>query len=276
MKIYLKRTNKLMLFLIFAYFAFVGCEEIIEVELDDASPQIVIEAEVSQNPEFNKVTITKSTDFFNPGEYEKISDAQIVVTEINGASYTFLEISPGNYTNKNLVAKVGSEYSITVSVEGKTFTATSTLPKPLVLDSMAVIGEKRPFQDELDYEYHVYFQDNPGIGDYARFRLYINGIEKGGIFRYDDRLTDGRYIDFWRFFINPDEKVKPGDVVEIEMLTIDKASFEYFDTLRRALATSTGGPFGPSAPSNPVTNWDNGALGYFSVYSLDSQSVVIK
>ncbi len=253
-----------------------GCEDVIEVDLDDAEPQIVIEASVSDNPENNIVKISKSTDFYNPGQYKTLSGAEIIVTENNSESYTFEETLPGNYTNQTLSAKVGSEYQISVQIEGKTYTATSSLPQPLILDSISAIGEKRPFQDELDYEYHAYFQDNPGVEDYARFKLYINGIERGRIFRYDDRLTDGRYIDFWRFFFETEEKFKPGDIVTIEMLTIDKASFEYFDTLRRALATSTGGPFGPTSPSNPTTNWDNGALGYFSVYSIDSKTTVIE
>ena len=267
---------KKILLILFLLTLFIACEEVIDVELDNAEQQIVIEAVVSPDPLNNKVIITKSTDFYNPGEYQRISNAEVTVIENNGESFVFTESSPGSYTNDTLIAKVGSQYSITVNVEGKTYSAISSLPSPLILDSIAVIGEKRPFQDELDYEYHAYFQDNPGVEDYARFRLYINGIEKGGIFRYDDRLTDGRYIDFWRFFFEPDDDIKPGDIVTIEMMTIDKATFEYFDTLRRVLATSTGGPFGPSSPSNPTTNWDNGALGYFSAYNIESKTTAIE
>ncbi len=267
--------KKIIVILVLFIF-FIGCEEVIEVELDNSEPQIVIEAVVSDNPQNNRVVITKTTDFYSPGQYENISGAEIIVTENNGTSFNFEETFPGNYTNEILSAKIGSQYQISVNINGKTYTATSSLPQLLVLDSISVKGEKRPFQDELDYEYHAYFQDNPGVEDYARFKLYINGIERGGIFRYDDRLTDGRYIDFWRFFFEPEDDVKPGDTVTIELITIDKNSFEYFDTLRRVLATSTGGPFGSTTPSNPITNWDNGALGYFSVQSINSKSTTIE
>ena len=267
--------KKIILVLI-SFFLFISCEEVIEVELDSAVPQIVIEAVVTQNPENNRVIITRTTDFYKPGEYEEINGAEVVVTELNGESFAFEETFPGIYTNKNLGAKIGIEYQIKVNLDGKSYTATSYLPQPLVLDSISIKGEKRPFQDELDYEYHAYFQDNPGAEDYARFKLYINGIERGGIFRYDDRLTDGRYIDYWRFFFEPEDDIKPGDLVTIELITIDKNSFEYFDTLRRVLATSTGGPFGSTTPSNPITNWNNGALGYFSVQSINSKSAVIE
>jgi len=256
---------------------FSGCEEVIQVELDNADSQIVIEAKVSDNPSNNLVIISKSTDFYNPSQYENISGAEVIVSESGGNSYIFFEISPGKYSNSNLSAKVGREYSISVIYNETNYSAKSSLPKQLIMDSITVMGEKRPFQEELDYEYHCYFQDYPDVEDFARFKLYINGEIKGGIFRYDDRLTDGNYIDFNRFFFDDaDEDIKPGDVVTIEMLTIDKATFEYFDTLRKALASSGGGPFGSTAPSNPITNWDNDALGYFSAYTIESKSVIIE
>jgi len=231
---------------------------------------------ISDKPENNRVIITKSTDFYQPGQYEKISGAEVVVTELNGESYIFTENSKGEYTNINLVAKIGKEYSINVNYNNTSYSAKSVMKPQLEMDSIAVISEKRPFRDEPFYEYHVYFQDNPEMEDFARFKLYFDGVVKNGIFRYDDRLTDGNYIDFWQFFFEPDDDIKPGVEVTIELLTIDKASFEYLNTLRRVLASSTGGPFGSTSPSNPNTNWNNGALGYFSAFSIDSKSVIIE
>lgn len=262
-------------FLILLLFSLIACEEVIQVDLDNAEPQLIIEATIA-GPGNNLVSITKSTDFYNPSEYENISGAEIIVSKTNGNSYRFAETSPGRYTNSSLETNIGSVYSITVNYDSKTYKANSYLPEPIIIDSIAAIGEKRPFRDELNYEYHVYFQDHPNVEDYARFKISINGELKTGIFRYDDRLSDGKYIDFNRFFFQDNKDISVGDTVTIETFSIDKATFEYFDTLRRVLATSTGGPFGPSSPSNPTTNWDNGALGYFSVYTYDSKTIIIK
>jgi len=268
---------KKVIFVITVFLLFFGCEEVIKVELDDAEPQIVIEANISNIPSNNSVIITKSTDFYNPSEFTDVTGAQVTVTDQEGNTFSFIELSPGRYINRDLSAKVGSEYSISVTTEEITYSAKSYQPQQMFMDSITVTGEKRPFSDELDYEYHCYFQDFPGVKDYARFRLIINGENQSGIFRYDDRLTDGNYIDFNRFFLQDERSISIGDVITIEMLTIDKATFEYFDTLRDALASSGGGgPFGSTAPANPTTNWDNNALGYFSAYSIDSKTVVIK
>jgi hypothetical protein len=252
-----------------------SCEEVIQVELEDAGSQIVIEANVSNDPEDNLVTITKSTDFYNPSEYETVSGAEITVTSETGETFIFTETENGRYVNTSLIPQVGRTYTMTVNTEGEVYTASSTMQDPLIMDSIAVVGEDTPFSDELFYEYSVYFQDNPGQEDFARFRLFINDVLQVGSFRYDDRLTDGNYIDFNRFFFEPKEDIVSGDVVTIDMLTIDKLTFEYFDTLRRVIASGRG-PFSSTSPSNPITNWSNDALGYFSVSSIQSKSIIIE
>lgn len=272
-------TRKFSLYLITTLILLLGaCEEVIEVELDNAEPQVVIEANISDNPENNLVKITMSADFYNPSEYENVSNAEIIVTAPNGDTFNFIEQTLGNYTNHELSAEVGSEYQISVKVDETTYFAKSTLSTPVIVDSLKIFAENRRFNDELRYEYHLYFQDNPGIRDFLRFKFYINNKRKSGVFRYEDRLTDGNYIEYNRFFFEDNKDINHGDIVKIEILTIDESTYEYFDTLGDALASSSkgGGPSGGTAPSNPTTNWSNDALGYFSANSLDSKSVVIK
>lgn len=259
---------------------FVACEEVIEVELDDADPQIVIEAKVSDNPDNNKAFITLSTDFYEPSDYENISEAEVIVTEVNGESYVFSETSSGLYTSDNLTASVGSFYSIAVNYNDITYSAQSTLKQKLTIDSLQITEEEGRFSDDLRYEIHCYFQDNPGYEDYARLKVYVNGEERDGVTTYDDRLSDGNSIEFNRFQIeqeDDEDKLHSGDLITIELLTIDEATYEYFSTLSDVLASSgEGGMMSGSAPANPTTNWDNDALGYFSAYSVDTKSIIIK
>lgn len=257
-----------------------ACEEVIEVELDDADPQVVIEAKVSDKVENNLVSITLSTDFYEPSEYETLSDAEIVVTEVGGESFLFTEISNGEYSNENLIASEGSEYSITVNYNDITYSAKSSLRQQLIIDSLQITGEEGRFSDDLRYEIHCFFQDNPGYEDFARLKVYVNGEERSGVTTYDDRLSDGNSIEFNRFQMEQEEdgdKLKPGDLITIELLTIDEAAYEYLSTLEDVLASSgEGGPMSGSTPANPTTNWDNDALGYFSAYSVDTKSIVIE
>lgn len=260
--------------IIISLFVLLGCEEIIQLDINSTDPQIIIEAVVSNLPGDNLVAITKSTDFYNPNEYENIVGAEIVITDSKGNSYVLSQTSPGNYNNSQLKGNPGLTYTINVNFGDNNFTAVSNMPEMIQLDSVNYIAQKIPFRDEFRYEFHCFFQDRKGINDYAKFNVYKNSKKLNGLFLYDDRLTDGNYIDFFWFNFR-DEKFNKGDVITFELLTIDLETYNYFDTLRGALARARGGPFGSTAPANPTSNWNNDAFGYFSAHTKSLQSIVL-
>ena len=63
-----------------------------------------------------------------------------------------------------------------------------------------------------------------------------------------------------------------GDTVTYELISLDKGAYEYFNSLQELVNVNPGS----AAPSNPVSNFSNGALGYFSAWSSDSKTIVIE
>ena len=267
---------KKILQIVILLFTILGCEEVIEVDINSTDPQIIIEAQITDSIEKNGVLITKSTDFYEPNEYDKISDAEIVIEDEMGNSYLLSETEPGYYQHSSLLAQPLTEYSISVKVGGELYTAESFAPPVLNIDSLSYKFEPRPFNDKKYLELHVHFQDPVDESNYARIVVYKNDEKIDKIFLYDDRLTNGNEIDFFFFNFDEDEEFKPGDEIKVELWSIDQRSHTYFRTLRRALAASTGGPFGPASPSNPTTNWNNDAFGYFSASGIRTMSLKIK
>ncbi|MBK7104824.1 MAG: DUF4249 domain-containing protein [Ignavibacteriae bacterium] len=264
-----------MLIIFLFMILFISCEEVIELDLNSADPAIVIEANLTNSLDKNFVYITESTDFYNPGNYKLISGAEITITENNSANYILNEISPGKYFNQNLLAAPENQYRIDVNYNNKNFTAISSSPNPITIDSISYVLESRPFnKDKKFLELHVHFQDNPNQNDFARFIVYKNNEKLNGIFLYDDRLTNGNYIDFF-FFNFDDEEFIADDLITVELQTIDEKTHTYFKTLRNARANARSGPFGSSAPANPETNWNNNALGYFSAFIVSEKSIVL-
>lgn len=263
--------NNIFLILLLALF---GCEEVIEVDINSTDPQIIIEATLSNYS--NEVIITQSTDFYDPNEYLKISNANVEIKDQNGISYLLEEINSGVYQHPNLLSMQNSNYTITVEAEGEIYSAASYSPQLIPIDSLSYKFELRPFSDDPYLELHVHFQDPADQSNYIRFVIYKNGKKLNGIFLYDDRLTNGNEIDFFFFNFEEDEKFKSGDKIMVEMQSIDQVTHTYFRTLRRALARSSGGPFGPAAPSNPITNWNNDAFGYFSAFNFDNKTILLE
>lgn len=211
----MKRTIcKIVLILIASLFW--ACEEIIEVDINSADPQIIIEAKLSNSLEDNFVRITQSTDFYNPNQYLNISDAEIAITDEKGNEFNLEEISPGIYKHQNLVVTPNQNYSIQVRHQNEVFSANSFAPETILIDSLSYKLEPRPFSDKDFLELHVHFQDDVSRSNYGRFVVYKNGEQVDRIFLYDDRLTNGNEIDFFFFNFDEDEEFLPGDVISVE------------------------------------------------------------
>ncbi|MCB9208228.1 MAG: DUF4249 domain-containing protein [Ignavibacteriales bacterium] len=260
--------------ILFVVSFFLGCEEIIEVDLNSADPQIVIEAKVSPRHPIT-AKISTSTDFYNPGSNNPISGAKVNLFA-NNLTYELEEVNPGEYINKNLTALPETQYTIEVNYNNQNYTASSFMPKTILIDSLSYKLEDSPFNKNRKFlELHVHFKDDPDRNEYARFLVYRNEKQVNNISLYDDRLTNGNEIDFFFFNFN-DEEFQRGDTIDVVLMTVDEPVFTYLKTMRRALANSSRGPFGPQAPANPISNWSNGAFGYFSAYTWDFDSIILE
>lgn len=66
--------------------------------------------------------------------------------------------------------------------------------------------------------------------------------------------------------------VSANHTYRIDLLSLDKVTFEYYRTLEDLLHTN---PIFGSTPANPNTNLNNGALGYFGASAVSSQTITI-
>jgi hypothetical protein len=118
------------------------------------------------------------------------------------------------------------------------------------------------------------FQDPEGIPNYYQFTEYADGnkFRNGrGNSVFDDRLSDGRYIN--RLLYDDSSDIKNGVILTVQMNCVDKKVYNYLSEL---LQISGGGEgFSSPTPANPTSNITGGALGYFSAHTVSTRSVVI-
>ena len=88
---------------------------------------------------------------------------------------------------------------------------------------------------------------------------------------YTDKLTNGNEMEER---IRAGRNVAVGDTITVELLSIDRATYDYFNTLRDVLSSDRS-PTSLS-PTNPNTNLSNGSLGYFSAYTIDVKTIILK
>jgi hypothetical protein len=246
---------------------------VIDVDLNSSDKKYVIEANITDQPGTAQVIITQTNNFDQPNAFPHISGATVTVTESGGATTTLPESSsPGYYESPAFQGVSGKTYTLTVNVNGKTFTAVSMMPAKIKLDTMYITDELL-FTDTRK-TVNTVFEDPVGFGNNYRFVQYVNGIRETQVMIRNDEYSDGRRIVAKLFYFTGDEdyenKIETGDEVKIEMQCIDKNMYKYWYSLDRS---STGGS-GQATPSNPVTNLQGGALGYFSAHTLETRTMI--
>ena len=246
-----------------------SCKKVIDVKLKNSSEQIIISGEVNNLSGPYKVSISKSVNFTSDNNFPTVSDAFVTITG-NGITDTLSEEAPGEYFTKNLVGKPGKTYSLFVKAEGNTYTAASTMPYPVLLDSLTfVLGRNNDIYAVAN------FQDPKETDNYYQFIQFANGVafKNGrGNSVFDDRLSNGRYISMALYDDSSD--IKPDVTLTVQMNGIDKYVYNYLNELLQI--SGNGGGFASPTPANPQSNISGGALGYFSAYTVSYKTVKIQ
>jgi Domain of unknown function (DUF4249) len=267
-KIDLHKKNYILIIL--SVLVFYSCQKVVTLDLNTAPPQIVIQGEVTDSSGPYTVMINQSVGFYADNTFPPISGAVVKISDDQGVTDSLTENAPGVYVTHILQGLPGHVYTLSAVVQQTNYTAASTMPEPVILDSVSFqmtsgFGKQR-------ISAIANFQDPPGIKNYYQFIEYINGEQfTKAIFLFDDRLSDGKYIN--ATLRTDSSYLFAGDQLEVKMNCIDVNVYNYFYQLAQSLGA---GIFNTTAsPANPSSNISNGAYGYFSAHTTQSKTVTV-
>lgn len=244
-----------------------SCEEEINVDLLQANPVIVIDGSVSDQSEIQTVKLSSTSPFYQPNAFNGIKDARVTVYSSNSQTHIFTATSNGVYQSQQFKGLAGVNYTLEVVTGGKTYKASSIMPALVKPDSISfksinIFGNSKVYPI-------VHYKDPVKIQNQYRYLITINGVRIAEQVS-EDRFSDGNATSDLLTFDG--DGVKSGDKVDIEMQCIDRNVFKYYFAISQI--GGNGGP--PVAPSNPDSNFDNGALGIFSANTRATYSVTMK
>lgn len=258
-----------------------SCEDVIELDLNDIPPRLVIEGVITDQPGPYYVKISESAKFYDSNIFPSVSGATVTISDNEGNAEILIEDSPGVYKTTDIQGVRGRTYTLDVELDGENYTAESTIPaQQIPLDSIAVEFKEESFFEDEGYYFTIFFQDPPVTRNYYRLLVYVNGapfifnqddedesnrLEDNNLWLQDDKFTDGNIQD-----LELPHNLSLGDSLSLELLHIDRTTYDYYRTLNDVI-TSQG-----VAPSNPLSNFQEAALGYFGAYSVTKNSIVVK
>lgn len=298
-----------------------GCETEITLDLPVPEEQIIVEGNIEVGmPAF--VTLTRSIAFYGDVDLAALEnfyvrDAQITVSDgtttvelmeiclddipvelqplvaeffgipvdsLGAIAYNIcIYTDPGLLTGAPvLIGEAGKTYNLSIEAEGKLLTSTTTIPTPVMLDSLFYKPHEDPGAADSLVRVYAHLSDPPALGNY--YRLFVS--RNNGPYRTDfisvtdDLVFNGLSIDFTiNRLLEEGEEFNSdnfgyfyrGDTVAVKLSAIDQASFDFWNTLEN----DSGGD-GPFSSITIVKTNINGGQGVWCGYGAAISSVVIE
>ena len=247
-----------------------SCEEVIEVDLDEAPPRLVIEASIiwlKDTPgTYQEIIISRTTPFYAE-ETEPVVDATIIIYSEDNQIFEFQHRTNGRYINENFQPVLGQQYSMELKYNDEIYTASETFQPVVGIDYIEQSNSGGFAGDEIELK--AYYTDPAATKDYYLFKFLDDG--EFMLEFYEDEFTNGNQI----FGYYSAEDIELGDTISIEMEGISESYYEYLFILRSQVGTNQGGPFEtmPATVKGNIinqTNPDNYPFGYFRLSEADA------
>lgn len=242
----------------------VSCEETIDLDLDQVEERIVIEGIVSDKPSVSSVRLSFTQSIYVKSAPKKSSGAVVTLSDDAGNSEVLQEVQPGLFAPSRITGEINREYKLNVAFEGTVHSAVSRMPDEMTLDSVraSVSGSDPRYSRPVAMRY--YLTNKRGVEEFCIIKTFTQNGGESSWMLFSDKYTDGTQavLEGSSFYAS-------GTFVRVEVISIDKATYEYLRTLEEI-----AGKGGFDVPDllrmndyNPRSNLTNGALGYFSAQS---------
>lgn len=244
-----------------------ACEKEIDINFHTVSP--LYAAEVLLTPDDITAHVMTTHDVTESNSGSAVVDA-VVTIRTKGINWTdtLENIGKGRY-QLPYYAEEGKEYEVDVYVDGRHHTSTS------VMHSMPQVNNFRfVWQDVVSERMllaDLRLQDSADENNYYFVHLYRNGVGYRWAVTDDMGCPGGELQMLFTCCTQRDmEKdegndiLREGDVVRIEVRSIDVRTYDYLCSVEQMDQTGT----------NPIANFSGGMLGYFSAFQEHKFNVV--
>jgi hypothetical protein len=297
---------------VLAVFFFLSCDTDILIDMKKNEPQLVVEGYINNYlSEYNYVILSKSMDYFAPDfQSVAVSNALVYITEGTknaDNSYTWnpatrvqltetdntrvpTEYRKGLYvdsrmlmtssvaSSQSLRGRTGKHYLLEITVEGKNYSAITSLLTPVTLDSLSSGYSFTDTEDQnkMKARLTVNYKDPDTLGNrqlfYWRQKKNMNSFGWGALssnrrLNGTDDLYNGQYVK-----LTQPQGFEYKDSVEYYMISVDRTVYRFWDSYNKA--RNNDGPF--STPVQLISNIEGtNVTGCFSGFSVSAKKIVV-
>ncbi|MCF8372646.1 MAG: DUF4249 domain-containing protein [Bacteroidales bacterium] len=280
------KTNRIFLLILVAI-GFTFCTERIDVDIDRMEfARLVVDGTLSTDTTIHTIKLTQTTDYFENQPAPVVSGANVYISADDGETIQFTEEeSSGFYHSQaDVFGVIGKTYTLHIDLAEevgghKNYISLDQEMKPVAeLDSIKLKYE--PDWDKGYWTIMVYAWE-PETEDFYRFMAYRNGVLLTDTIDefvvQEDVFFNGNYTNgIQSQFLDTKKEeanLQLGDTITFEINGITEEYYHFVLEIQAAIWGSD--PMFSGPPANVSSNMNNGALGFFSVYSSQKASVIL-
>jgi hypothetical protein len=284
-----------------------SCEDIIDINLDAGTPQLSIDAWITDQPGTQTVKLRLTRSYFDNSPAPLALNATVEIEDSEGNIYQFLDAdNDGDYVwmsaqSTEIMGVLGRTYTITVSYNGETYKASSQINRTPRIDSLVYEFREERLGNPAGYYAEIYARDPQGSGDCYWIRTYKNGkfLNRGQDINiaYDAGFSAGGNVDGVYFITPIREGINPffedpedsnvtlppysiGDDLEVEIYSIQEDAFYFLQEVSTQL--TNGGLFAVPLTNvrtnyvNQNPNSDKKVVGYFGASAVVTAETTVE
>ena len=258
----------------------ISCEDVIDVDVPNAAPRLVIDASINwftgTSGNDQEIKLTLSAPYFDD-EIPPANGAVITITNTDNTVFNFIEDgTTGIYKNTNFTPELNENYTLTIVYDGDTYTATESLATVTPVDFVEQKNDGGFTGEEIEIKA---FYNDPANEANFYFYEFINDeiAELPSLEVYDDEFTDGNQI----FAFYSEEDLEAGQELTIRNYGVSERFYEFMFILLQQNSDDGGGPFETQPATvrgNCIneTNPDKFPFGYFRASQASEFTYIIE
>jgi len=258
----------------------VGCEDVVDVDLNDENPRLVIDAAIKWQKgtagETQSIRLSMTNNYYT-NDVVPASGAVVQITNSTNTVFVFTEIgTTGEYVCTDFVPVINESYTLNVLYNGQTYAATNTLyatPEILYVEQETVTDVDGSDKIQLKW----YFQDNGAEDNF--YLLTVKNPNK--VIPEYGTLSDEFFQGNPMFGFYSSGETESGTTILLQVQGISEQYYNYMNKLIAIATTNAGNPFATppvTLRSNIInqTNPANYPLGYFSLGETDLRNYLVQ
>ncbi len=268
------------MFLIVSTLFITSCEDVVDVDLNDENPRLVIDAAIKWQKgtagETQTIRLSMTNNYFT-NDVVQATGAIVQITNSSSTIFPFIEVgNTGEYICTNFVPVINENYTLEVTYDGETYSATNTLlatPEIMYVEQETVTDVDGSDKIQLKW----FFQDNGAEDNF--YLLTVKNPNK--VIPEYGTLSDEFFQGNPMFGFYSSGETESGTTVLLQVQGVNEPYYNYMNKLITIATTNGGNPFATppvTLRSNIVnqTTFEKYPLGYFSLGEIDLRNYPVQ